>query len=73
MKKSSIFHPDAIPRMDRLWGTLTLTLYTDNFGVVRGHDPLSLQEGVNESRFSEVTAHLEPNWSSSATRWKPIW
>ena len=38
----------------------SLTLYNQNFGVVREQVPLSLEAGVNEVSFSEITAHLEP-------------
>ena len=38
-----------------------LTIYNQNFAVVRGAVPLDLHEGVNEIRFSDITAHLEPS------------
>jgi hypothetical protein len=38
-----------------------LTIYNQNFAVVRDTVPLDLKQGVNEVRFSETTAHLEPD------------
>jgi len=37
-----------------------LTLYNQNFAVVREIIPLNLQRGVNHVRFSEATSQLEP-------------
>jgi hypothetical protein len=37
-----------------------LTIYNQNFAVVRDSVPLDLKPGVNEVRFSGATAHLEP-------------
>lgn len=37
----------------------SLTIYNDNFGVVRETLPLELQAGENKARFAGVTAHLE--------------
>lgn len=37
-----------------------LTIYNQNFAVVRDSVPLELKPGVNEIRFSGATAHLEP-------------
>jgi hypothetical protein len=39
----------------------SLTIYNDNFAVVRGTVPLELREGLNEVRFNDTTAHLEPS------------
>src|ERR1700712_3912513 len=39
----------------------SLTIYNDNFAVVRGAVPLDLREGVTEVRFSDTTAHPEPS------------
>ncbi|MEO7165971.1 MAG: hypothetical protein ABI787_07640 [Spartobacteria bacterium] len=39
----------------------SLTIYNQNFAVVRGSVPLDLREGVNEVRFADITARLEPN------------
>jgi hypothetical protein len=36
-----------------------LTIYNQNFAVVRDTIPLDLKQGVNDVRFSETTAHLE--------------
>ena len=38
-----------------------LTIYNQNFAVVRDSVPLDLKSGVNEVRFTETTAHLEPD------------
>lgn len=39
----------------------SLTVYNQNFAVVRDSVPLDLKEGVNAVRFSGTTAHLEPD------------
>src|SRR4051795_8456742 len=36
-----------------------LTIYNQNFAVVRDSVPLDLKAGVNEVRFTETTAHVE--------------
>ncbi|MCB1210279.1 MAG: hypothetical protein KDK97_13175 [Verrucomicrobiales bacterium] len=38
----------------------SLTIYNQHFGVVRDVVPLSLQQGVNQARFADTTAFLEP-------------
>ena len=38
-----------------------VTVYNQNFGVVRERLSLELTAGVNEIAFDEVTAHLEPD------------
>ena len=38
-----------------------LTIYNQNFAVVRDTVPLDLKRGINEVRFAETTAHLEPD------------
>ena len=38
-----------------------LTIYNQNFAVVRDTIPLDLKQGVNAVRFTETTAHLEPD------------
>src|SRR4051794_31693111 len=38
-----------------------LTIYNQNFAVVRDTVPLDLKQGTNEVRFTETTAHLEPD------------
>src|SRR6266480_6068532 len=38
-----------------------LTIYNQNFAVVRDTVPLDLKQGANEVRFTETTAHLEPD------------
>lgn len=39
----------------------SLTIYNQNFGVVRDSVPLDLREGLNNIRFTDTTAHLEPD------------
>lgn len=39
----------------------SLTLYNQNFGVVRERLSLDLKEGSNEVRYADTTAHLEPD------------
>jgi hypothetical protein len=39
----------------------SLTIYNQKFAVVRDTVPLDLKQGVNEVRFSDTTAHLEPD------------
>ena len=38
-----------------------LTIYNQDFAVVRDTLPLDLKAGVNDVRFTEATAHLEPD------------
>ncbi|HEY0257683.1 MAG TPA: hypothetical protein VGC39_09595, partial [Candidatus Methylacidiphilales bacterium] len=38
-----------------------LTIYNQNFAVVRDAIPLDLKQGVNEVSFSDTTSHLEPS------------
>lgn len=38
-----------------------VTIYNQDFGVVRETIPLDLKQGVNNVRFAETTAHLEPD------------
>jgi len=38
-----------------------LTIYNQNFAVVRDAVPLDLKAGVNEARFAGTTAHVEPD------------
>jgi hypothetical protein len=40
-------------------GQPALTIYNQNFAVVRDTIPLDLKTGVNDVRFTETTAHLE--------------
>ena len=42
-------------------GEPALTVYNQNFAVVRQVVPLELRPGINEVRFTETTAHLEPD------------
>jgi len=38
-----------------------LTIYNQNFAVVRDTVPVDLKQGINNVRFTETTAHLEPD------------
>src|SRR5437870_11438998 len=38
-----------------------LTIYNQNFAVVRDSVPVDLKQGVNDVRFTDTTAHLEPD------------
>jgi len=40
---------------------LALTIYNQQFAVVRQPVDLNLQQGINNVRYSETTAHLEPD------------
>src|SRR5579864_8416962 len=40
---------------------LALTLYNQEFAVVRQPIELNLQQGMNNVRYAETTAHLEPD------------
>lgn len=42
-------------------GQPALTIYNQNFATVREVIPLDLKQGVNEVRFPDVTAHVEPD------------
>ena len=46
----------------------SLTIYNQNFGVVRDVVPLDLQQGVNQVRFADTTAHLAPKSVEPAIR-----
>ncbi len=37
-----------------------LTIYNQNFGVVREQVSLELKPGINEIRLTNITAHLDP-------------
>ncbi len=38
-----------------------LTIYNQNFATVRDQVALDLKEGINEARFADTTAHVEPD------------
>jgi len=38
-----------------------ITVYNQNFAVVRENISLDLKDGINEVKFSNITAHLEPS------------
>ena len=39
----------------------SLTLYNDNFAVVRDTLQLTLKPGINQVRYQEITTQLEPD------------
>lgn len=39
----------------------SLTIYNQNFAVVREQLPLNLKKGTNEIKFNDITMHLEPD------------
>ncbi len=43
-----------------LWAQPALTIYNQDFAVVRETIPLDLNQGVNEVRYTDTTAHVEP-------------
>lgn len=51
----------AVLLASRAGAETSLTIYNQNFGVVRDVVPLDLQQGVNQVRFADTTAHLEPD------------
>src|SRR5438445_10446301 len=42
-------------------GELALTIYNQNFAVVRDSVPMDLKAGVNQVRFADATTFLEPS------------
>src|SRR6202451_1607091 len=40
---------------------LSLTIYNQNFAVVRQEVPLDLKTGENQVNFNDITMHLEPD------------
>jgi hypothetical protein len=44
-----------------LYAETQLTVYNDNFAVVKEKRTLQLKQGENEVRVTEITAHLEPD------------
>ncbi len=51
----------ALPLATAFSAEPALTIYNQNFAVVRDTVPLNLQAGVNDVRFTETTTHLEPD------------
>lgn len=43
-----------------LWGQPAITIYNNNFGVVRDTVPLDLQKGLNQVDYTGATSQLEP-------------
>jgi hypothetical protein len=44
-----------------VFGQPALTIYNQNFAVVRDTVPLDLKSGVNDVRYADATAHVEPD------------
>jgi hypothetical protein len=55
MRLLTLFFPLAALAADP-----ALTIYNQNFAVVRETIPLELKEGLNEVKFADITVHLEP-------------
>jgi len=53
--------PVVPPVVPRAAGGHALTIYNQNFAVVRETVPLSLTAGVNHLTFTDITSHLEPD------------
>src|SRR5476651_58607 len=54
-----VFLVSTVPA--RLIADPALTIYNQNFAVVRDTVPLDLKAGVNDISFADTTAHLEPD------------
>lgn len=50
----------ALP-LSAAFSQTSLTIYNQNFGVVRDTVPLDLHEGLNTTSVTDTTAHLEPD------------
>ncbi len=57
----NVFYLISLVFLSHARAETTLTIYNQNFGVVRDLVPLDLQQGVNQVRFADTTAHLEPD------------
>lgn len=53
--------PAALLSASSLFATPGLTIYNQNFAVVRDEIPMLLREGVNEVVFDGATVHVEPD------------
>lgn len=51
----------AVPGIAQQQDSASLTIYNQNFAVVRQSVPLDLKAGVNHVVFSNITAHVEPD------------
>jgi len=51
----------GLPAADDHPGSASLTVYNQNFAVVRQNVPLDLKAGVNHVAFSDITMHVEPD------------
>jgi len=61
MKKTSLTLVALVLGAATGWAAPALTIYNQNFAVVRDAVPLDLKAGVNPVSFSDTTAHLEPD------------
>ncbi len=51
----------VLPLADAFAADPALTIYNQNFAVVRDTVPLDLKAGANDVRFTDTTTHLEPD------------
>src|SRR5205823_6135479 len=51
----------SLSALDSFAAAPALTIYNQNFAVVRDSVPLDLEAGVNRVRFAGTTAHVEPD------------
>jgi hypothetical protein len=62
MKKSALFLALVVGMLPiRLMAAPALTIYNQNFGVVRDTVPLDLKNGESDFSYGDITAHLEPD------------
>ncbi|MBN8417859.1 MAG: DUF4139 domain-containing protein [Verrucomicrobia bacterium] len=59
--KKNLFGFILVAMMGHGHAETSLTIYNQNFGVVRDVVPLDLQPGINQVNFASATAHLEPD------------
>ena len=56
-----VFFPLFLLAVASVHAEPALTIYNQNFAVVRDTVPLDLKAGLNDVRFADTTAHLEPD------------
>lgn len=56
-----------------LYAETHLTVYNDNFALVKENRTLQLQQGENEVRVTDITAHLEPDSVMVRDLLRPDW
>ncbi len=59
----------GVPKAQAAEEGVQITVYNDNMALVNDHRTIELKEGINEVRFSNVTARIDPTsvWFSSLT------